>query len=133
MAPEDRTDNTLANDATLQFTADANAIYRFELMLAFTAGTAEDFRFRVTRSGLSDADLRFASDLDNSAAPTLTWNSVTNCAGNGVTSVRMGNYIGYLITGSNPGDVILQWAQQTTGANPTTLLTGSMMMLRRVA
>jgi len=102
-------------------------------MLCFTAGTAEDMRFRVARTGLGDAELRYASDLDNAGAGTLTFNSNVNSAGNGVTAIRMGNYIGFLITGANTGSIVVQWAQQTAGVNVTTMRAGSMMMLRKVA
>lgn len=121
------------DDELVSPTLEANSVYRFELMLAFTAGTAEDMRFRVARTGLTDADFRFASDLDAPNAPTLTFNTNTNCAGNGVGSIRMGNYIGFLRTGANTGSIVVQWAQQIAGVNVTTMLAGSMMMLRRVA
>lgn len=55
----------------------------------------------------------------------LTWS--------GATAVRMGNYIGTLVTGSETGTVSIQWRQQTTGAGNSTLKAGSMLMLRRVA
>lgn len=112
----------------------AGAVYRFEMTLLMSGDTAQDLRFRVERTGLSDADLRFASDLDNPVAPTLTWNSNVNnnLAG---AAVLMGNYIGILRTGADTGTVRLAWGQQVSGAPAivTTLRAGSMMALRRVA
>ena len=111
-----------------------NAIYRFELMLVMSGDTAQDLRFRVERTGLADAEFRFAGDLDNPVAPSFTFNSNinNNLAG---TAVRIGNYIGVLRTGTANGTLRLAWGQQVAGAPaaPTTLRAGSMMVLRRVA
>lgn len=111
----------------------ANAVYRVELLLLTMADAATDLAFRLQRTGLSDADLRVAGDLDNAAATTFTWASQQNIAGAGATALRMGNYIGMLTTGSNTGVVAVQWRQQTSGAGNSTLKAGSMLMLRRVA
>jgi hypothetical protein len=120
------------DDELVSPTLEANSVYRFELMLCFGAGTAEDMRFRIGRTGLGDANLRYASDLDNAGAGTLTFNSNINCPGTGVGSFQMGNYIGFLITGANTGSIVVQWAQQIAGVNVTTMRAGSMMMLRKV-
>ena len=121
------------DDELVSPTLEANSVYRFELILCYTAGTAEDMRFRMGRTGLTDAEFRFTGDLDAPNAGTLTFNSNTNCAGNGVTSIRMGNYIGFLITGASTGSIVVQWAQQVAGVNVTTMRAGSMIMLRKVA
>ena len=113
-------------------TLEASSIYRFEIMLLFTGGTAEDMRFRVSRTGLSDADLRYASDLDNASAATLTWDSGVNCAVAAAGTLYMGNYIGVLRTGTNTGTVAVQWAQQTSGLTAAVMKAGSMMLLRKV-
>ena len=111
-----------------------NAVYRFEMMLLMSGDTANDLRFRVERVGLSDASFTYTGDLDNPVATTFTFNSNinNNLAG---AAVRMGNYIGVLITGTDPGTIRLAWGQQVTGdpAIATTMHTGSMLMLRRVA
>lgn len=132
-ADDTRTSNALAADATLQQALEANSVYRFELLLLFTGGVAEDFRFRIARTSLGDAELRFASDLDNASAPTLTWNSTTNCAVAAAGTLYMGNYIGLVRTGASTGTLVFEWAQQTTGATAAVLKAGSMLMLRKVA
>ena len=109
-----------------------NAVYRVELLLMTRADAATDLAFRVNRSGLADADIRIAGDLDNSASTVFTWLNQQNIAGAGTTALRMGNYIGYLVTGADAGSVAIQWRQQTAGAGASTLARGSMMMLRRV-
>lgn len=111
----------------------ANAIYRVELLMLTSSDSATDLSFRFQRTGLSDANLRVAGDLDNAAASTFTWLNQQNIAGSSATNYRMGNYIGVLQTGANTGAVSIQWRQQTTGAGNSTLRAGSMMMLRRVA
>lgn len=112
----------------------ANAVYRFELALLITGDTVQDFRFRIGRTGLSDADLRHTGDLDGNPATTLTWDGGTN-VNLGGAAVRMINNIGIIRTGSDTGTVLLQWGQQVAGTptDVTTLRAGSMMMLRRVA
>lgn len=113
----------------------ANAVYRLELMFVMTGDTAQDLRFRVERTGLSDATLNYTGDLDGSpASQNLTWNSgvAFNLAG---TALRYANYIGVLMTGSETGTMQVAWGQSVAGdpAAATTLKAGSMMMLRRVA
>lgn len=111
----------------------ANSVYLFEMILIFTAGTAEDLQHTITRTGLTDADLQVTFDLDTVTASVFTFDSVYTCAGAGVTSLRMGSYQGYLITGADTGSVTVQFRQQVAGTNPTTMRAGSMMMLTRVA
>jgi hypothetical protein len=127
-------DNTYANDAYLvSDTLEADTLYRFELLLITQADAATDFKMRIARTGLSDATLRFAGDLDNAASATLTFNSATNSAGSGVAaSPRMGNFIGILKTGTDVGQIAVQWAQQTSGVGETRLLASSMMILRKI-
>lgn len=127
-------DITWADDVDLvSETLVANAVYRLELLLMTQSDAATDLAFRVQRSGLSDADMRLAGDLDNAASAVFTWGTQQNIAGAGATARRMGNYIGWIITGDDTGSVSVQWRQQTTGAGNSTLAKGSMLMLRRVA
>lgn len=124
-----------ANDTYLvSETLITNSLYRIELLLMTQSDAATDLAFRLRRSsGLSGADLRVAGDLDNAASSNFTWDSQQNIAGAGATALRMGNYIGYLRTGSDPGIISLQWRQQTSGAGNTTLAANSMMLLRRIS
>jgi hypothetical protein len=134
-ADETKTSNIVwADDGELvSETLVANAVYRVELLLVTKSDAATDLAFRVQRSGLSDADLRLAGDLDNAASVVFTWAQQQNIAGAGATALRMGNWIGYLITGASTGAIAIQWRQQTSGAGQTTLARGSMLMLRRVS
>ena len=126
--------NAYTSDADIVSpTLEANSFYRFEMMLLFTAGTVEDMKFQVERTGLADADLRYARDLDNAAAVTYGFDSSITCAGGGFSSFRMGNYIGVLRTGASTGTVRLGWGQDTSGQGITTIRAGSMMMLRKVS
>ena len=110
-----------------------NSIYRVEIMFLTQADTAPDFSFRVARNGLSNADLRYTGDLDNPAGSSFTFNGQQNIIGAGsTTNPRIGNYIGMLSTGSDTGEVSIQWRQQTSNAGITRLKLGSMLMLRRV-
>jgi hypothetical protein len=111
----------------------ANSFYRIELLIMTKSDATTDLRFRVARTGLSDASLQIAGDLDNATSTVFTWNSTQNIAGAGATALRMGNYIGYLSTGVNVGSVVIQWGQQTAGVANSTLALGSMLMLRRVS
>ena len=113
-------------------TLEANSVYRFEMMILFTAGTVEDMRFRVERTGLFDATLLYASDLDNASASTLIFYNTVSCPGSGSLNFRMGNYIGVLRTGADTGTVRLGWGQNASGLNVTTMRAGSMIMLRKV-
>ena len=52
-------------------------------------------------------------------------------AGAGTPSVALIN--GTLVTGGTAGTAVLQWAQNTQNASDTKLLTGSVMLIRKVA
>lgn len=116
-------------------TLEVNSMYRVEMMFLMTGDTAQDLRFRMGRTGLSDATLRFTGDLDGTPSTNnLTWgtNTTFNLAG---TANRYANYIGVLITGANPGTIHVEWGQAVSGAPAavTTMRAGSMMLLRKVA
>jgi hypothetical protein len=117
--------------AGLTFTPELNALYRVAIMTVFTAGTAEDFRYRVTRTGLSDADFRLPTTTTASGA-TVTWNGNVNSAGNGITVFRIGVLSGFLETGANAGTVVIQGSQQVSGINTTTLYDTTNIIYTRI-
>lgn len=129
----ERATNSIVKDEHMESeTLEVNSIYRVELLLLFTGGTVEDMRFNVQRSGLGDATLRMAGDLDNASAATFSFNATQNCAVATSGVWYMGNYIGMLTTGASTGTIFVQWGQQTTGATVARMGEGSMMMLRKV-
>lgn len=117
---------------------DVQSIYRFELFLLLSGDAAQDFRFRMDRTDLTDADLRFTGDLDGSpSSNNLTWQVNTTLTTNGAypAQARYANYIGRLTTGDVAGRVWVGWGQGVAGApaDATTLHAGSFMLLRKLA
>lgn len=127
-------DGTYTADPYLQSeTLEPNSFYRFEVMVLQSSDAATDLKFRVARTGLDDADLRFAGDLDNNSAVTSGFYSPQNLVGAGTSVLRAGNWIGTLKTGDVLGTVVFEWGQQTSGPAASTLNAGSMLLLRKIA
>lgn len=114
-------------------TLDTDSTYEFVLMFLMTGDTAQDLRFRVDRSGLSDADLRFTQAVTSVPATPITWGSNTNVnlAGSALRQLHMR---GVLITGTDPGTLSIGWGQQVSGAptEVTTMRKGSYIKLEKL-
>lgn len=134
LADEIRTNtNVYTDDSELKdIELDINSWYRFELIIITKCHATPDMKMRVNRTGLSDAILQYAGDLDLSSAPILTWTSGNVIAG--TTNVeRMGNFIGYIRTGTDPGSISIQWAQNALDAvNPAQMSADSCIFLRKI-
>jgi len=126
-----RNNNTLASDPDLLFPMAANTSYTFTITVYVQASAAGDFKSRVT----------------GPAAPTSVFLSQTGFGTTGMTlsnriaqaydstdlvQTHSSNFVmrwiinGTVNNGVNAGDLVFQWAQNTTAAgNPTLVLAGS--------
>lgn len=148
-ADESLTSNTtLQNDDHLVLSVAANAVYTFDLFImaqsansdlsgdikfAFTFPTAATLHFSGT--GPNNADLSGANSSNSNgewiARPSAT--SGTTFIPYGMSGVPIGVMIhGLLVTGANAGSLQLQWAQNTSDPDTTTVLTGSWIRAQRV-
>jgi hypothetical protein len=116
--------NTLFNDADLNFAVGANETWSFRFVLQGNSATQPDFQFAVSAPAGSTCSIA-VSDPEGAT-------SISNL-GCGVSSgVILGNgaddlyeVTGTVITSGTAGTVNLQWAQNTSNANNTTIYAGS--------
>jgi hypothetical protein len=126
------TDTTIAadSDLTLAVSASKNYRIRFYVYVAVASATP-DLKFRITGptsptlvnmsvnvfTNESAADSRQLTNAFDSSDRTLVWASG---AGTGVVEVEV-----ILQNGANAGNVTIQWAQNSSSANATTVRGGS--------
>lgn len=139
----DRTTSTLSADPDLVLPVAANAVY--ELTAAFLIHSSDpaagDFKFQFTAPagcvllGTAVGYTASATVNTNVVATGFTLNTVPSF-GIGVATAEPWNPIqiqGCLNTGSTAGNFTLTWAQNTTSATITRLMTNSYINLRRTA
>lgn len=128
---------TLANDPHLKFPVLANAQYAFSFCLFFDTTAAADFKVALTGPA-SPVGVRFARKCIAPSATAFSSVGVSTAYGTGLALVGTGTTGGYceghgiLSNGVNAGDVILQWAQNTSDAGNTSLLQGSVLWYARI-
>lgn len=99
----------------------ANTVYRFEALFAFTSGSTPDIKFSLAKgSGLSDATAEwgeidtFLTQVPLAFGDSKNFNSTT---GNMIVGIS-----GFVLVGTDPGTVVIQFAQNTANASDTTVL-----------
>jgi hypothetical protein len=121
--------NTLANDNTLTFAMAASTNYAIRITAYFDTGAAEDFKYaltgpaaptyvRVRRKHVVPGATADVNGMDTAATAST---AVTGAGTNG-------GFLDMDITwqnGANAGTFALQWAQNSSGANATTVRAGS--------
>ncbi|MER5912310.1 hypothetical protein ABT124_17900 [Streptomyces sp. NPDC001982] len=137
-----RTNATLADDPHLTVNIEANATYDLECFLIYRGASTGDFgaAFTVPAGTAGDWSL-FGPDTALAASAvtgSVRYNSGiltgTRIAGaSDSTTPVAAQGIGYVVAGSTAGPFTLKWAQVTTDATATTLLTNSWMRLIRTS
>lgn len=126
----------LVNDSVLFVPVEANAAYELDCWIKFTAVAGEDIKIAWTfpagstmeYAALGTGPTNF-TDYDCSIVPGGTSRTTR---GNGATPQSI-NSRGYIMTTGTAGNLQLQFAQGTSGAGNTTILTGSWIRIRRVS
>lgn len=124
-------DNTLSNDAALQFAAAASTKYRIKIVAWFDTTAAADFKFALTGPASPTLIRILRRHIDPNALTALiiasevdyTASTAVN-AGTGTT----GGFVEFEIdfhNGINAGTFAFQWAQNTSNASNTSVLAGS--------
>ena len=126
---------TVSADPELQFTATNGAIYEVEIIPIYAsplgAGTP-DFRFGFCEDGTNRGQVfGFSLNVSDTVATFTIGASTASLAAAGTAAAQRSfkiwaNYVG------GGGTASLQWAQQTSNTNPTTLYTGSVLRYRRI-
>lgn len=122
-------DGTLADDADLQITVEANTTYRYEFHYLFDCDSAERFQFGLSLP--SGATARMTPSVSSSASPQ-NQSTVSNIAGNGVGVERLGSQHGIIRINATAGTVAIQWSQVTPGVLGTTLRATSLLILTKI-
>lgn len=126
---------TFVNDADLRIAMPISATYQFHCLVRFSSGTGQDLkistsvptggtcRYAVYRDDLS-SNFQGPGDFDSTDVVTIR--------GAGVGVIRTAVVIGVAWTTTTAGNLILQWAQNTSGAFNTTVYTKSWMVANRI-
>ena len=128
---------TLVNDNALSLAVAANAVYRMELGMTYTADTAGDIKIAWTTPASSTIAQAVCMGLSTTAATssddfTVGASSAPPFGGIGAGSPAATLYIFIFTTAGTAGTLQLQWAQNTSSATATTVQTGSYLIGQRV-
>ncbi len=142
-ADQDIASNTTpANDNELFFTMVANKVYEFDALIMYVAvagGATPDFKYQFNGPAtLTGGWFTNVHALSTSDAGATTGNTTSlpsaQTAGTAATP-RVIRVFGWAYsTGGGVGSAgfIFQWSQNTSGANPTTRLAGSLLQYRKL-
>ena len=126
---------TLVNDADMRFAMAATATYEFRVYLRYSSGTGQDWKSSFSiPAGAVCRFQRIGKDLSGnfgSVTEQTDAGSVTSL-GSGVGSILNANFIGVVATTGTAGNLVFQWAQNTSGAFNTTLYQYSYLVGRRI-
>jgi len=126
---------TLINDADMRFAVAANATYEFHVYLRYSSGTGQDWKSSFTvPAGASAHFARYANDSGGTFGGNGDFADTDTpvSQGAGVGNVRTINFFGWLSVGGTAGNLIFQWAQNTSGAFNTSLYANSYLTGRRI-
>ena len=124
------TDTTLSDDDTLKFPVLANVDYWFKFVVHYDTPTAADFKFNVG----GPASPTLVDIISKALAPgasALALSQETAFAFTAIVLTETSGTRGYieiegvLINGSNAGDVVFRWAQNSSNGSNTTVKAGS--------
>ena len=126
--------STLEDDADLFATLAANEIVHFDAYIRYKGPTTKDIRIGFTVP--SGATLGFgpAGNIrtDISDAIAIAGEQTTSLSLGTATTFRLIHLTGFVINGSNAGNLQLQWAQEVADASVTTVGKESRLFVWRV-
>jgi hypothetical protein len=127
---------TLVSDADMRFAVAVNSIYEFHVHLRYASPTGGDWKSSF--SVPAGANAKFSAVGNNLSGGvrdvTLEWldtDSVTS-QGKGAGTLMLAEFFGFITTTSTAGNLIFQWAQNTSSAGNTTLFQNSYLTGRRI-
>lgn len=127
---------TLQNDDALLLSLQANAVYYFTLVLGYKGAASGTGDIKFGWAFPSGAVMAYALYGNNAGVATNGfWETQTSVpALNSLgTSTPVGAVAqGTIAVSSTPGTLQLQWAQHTSSATATTVLTGSVLLAWQV-
>jgi hypothetical protein len=128
---------TLINDADMRFAAAANSIYEFHVHLRYSSPTGADWKSSFTvPAGAAAKFTRLGNNLSGVLADTTIEYSDTDSVtsqGKGAATLMIAEFFGYVTTAATAGNLIFQWAPNTSNAGNTTLYQNSYLSGRRIS
>lgn len=131
------TGTTLQNDDDLFAALAANETVHFDAFLRHHGPVAADIKFAFTVPSGATLGWAPASGLRLSVGDAIVLQNETSSSGTAVsfgvaTAARMIHLTGFVVNGSTPGNLQLQWAQAVADASNTTVAQESLLYIRRV-
>lgn len=131
------TSTTLANDDDLAVGLGGGGVYELDMIVFATAASnTPDMKFTFTMPSASSqllvavtANTGAVTTQDSWASDTIGDIRTAEPLTTGTHAIRIH---GYIVNGSDDGNLHFQWAQNTSSADFTKVLAGSYMSLRRV-
>ncbi len=120
-------DVTYADDSELVIPVRANKNYFFIVWLIHNSGTDPDFKYKIVDPSGATIHINQNALTHQTASITVTGNPAVALTSTGADLVT--GVMGHCIVGSTPGNISVQWAQQTSDAGATTLLAGSTLLV----
>ncbi len=130
---------TLADDAVLTLPVEANAVYRFNALIDYSAATTADFLYGFTGPSGSTARFRGESMASNASATTSPADNGGKGLNTGITAGALGVGAralmapsGLLIVGGTPGFFTFRWSQAVAEVSDATRYAQSWMEITKV-
>lgn len=111
---------------------DTNSHYDLWVEIFYYSDAAADSICRFDRAGLSDAELRINNAIGDMAVAVRTWGNFLSASGMGITSLRQMTFSGQVITGADPGQIMIEFRQSSSHATPNEILRGSYLRLEKI-
>jgi len=126
---------SFVNDADMRFAVAANSIYEFHVYLRYSSPTGADWKSSFTIPASAGCRFqRFGLDATGIlvGVTEFTDASTVTSQGQGAATIQNAQFWGTLFTAGTAGNLIFQWAQNTSNAGNTTLYQYSQLTGRRI-
>ena len=132
---------TYQDDDELFLPVEANAVYRFDMLLLHSSGTTGKFKMQFTApTGATVAwgvigvhtSVTLSNPVTDVSMPSRTLTDILGLGGGNLTGTTA-LISGSITTSSTAGNLTLQWAQNTSDAAATQVRAGSTLSMKRVS
>ena len=126
---------TFVNDADMRFAVAANSLYEFHVYLRYSTPNGADWKSSFTvPAGASAHFSRYGLNASGTfvGGDDFTDASTVTSQGLGAGTQQSANFFGWVVTAGTAGNLIFQWAQNTSNAGNTTLYQNSYLTGRRI-
>lgn len=126
----------LQDDDELRLSMVANRLYAVTASFIQNSNSTADFKFSFVETSSGGVDGYFDVVAIPSGGTALTIQSGTFgtvFTGEGASANRAMLVTGWISVGANSGDVLVQWAQNTSNASTTSMIADSYLTLRRLS